>query len=171
MISKSRALRYEVGLAAEPPAVMDHRCAMLRKAKAAGFVEVERSGSTHDYRYENVDCAKTLLELTSKVIKMKQRIRLSASPILTIQGDGSQVQKLHTFTIDVRYIDLKTNTTHTEFLEMVNCKGDAMSMVEAILDALGPELIEKLVGGSFDVSQQHKPNRQEKWAAVRIHTG
>ena len=73
MISKSRALRYEVGLAAEPPTVMDHRCAMLRKAKAAGFVEVERSGSTHDYRYENVDCAKTLLELTSKVIKKLPR--------------------------------------------------------------------------------------------------
>ena len=128
---------YEAALGAEPLSVMPHRCALLRKAKAAGFGEVDRDGATHEYRYEKVDMATNILGLTSTTLKMAQRIRFSKSPLLTIQGDGSEVQKMHTFTIDVRYIDVETNVTHTEFLEMVNCKGDAKSMVNAILDALG----------------------------------
>ena len=152
---------YEASLGAEPLSVMPHRCALLRKAKAAGFREVERDGATHEYRYEKVDTATDLLDLTSRTIKMAQRIRLSGSPLLAIQGDGSQVQNLHTFTIDVRYIDIKTNVTHTEFLELVNCNGDARSMVDAILDALGADLMVKLVGGSFDVSQPKTEPKSE----------
>ena len=64
-----------------------------------------------------------------------------------------QVQKLHTFDIAIRYFNIETNTTHTEFFAMVNCKGTGEKMCEAILDALGPDLIVKLVGGSFDVSE------------------
>ena len=146
--------RYAISLDAQPLSTMPQRCASLRKAMAPGFSDVTQE-SDYSYAYENVDCGTNLLQLHSSAIKLAQRIRLSKSPILTVQGDGGQVQKLHTFDIAVRYFNIETNTTHTEFLAMVNCRGTADEMCRVILEALGSDLIEKLVGGSFDVSAMH----------------
>eukprot|EP01046_Picozoa_sp_COSAG06_P087770 COSAG06_NODE_34242_length_477_cov_1.224868_1_plen_153_part_10 len=53
------------------------------------------------------------------------------------------------FTMDIRYVDDKGNT-HTEFLELIECAGNAESMTYAFLSVLGPDLLQKLIGGAFD---------------------
>lgn len=56
---------------------------------------------------------------------------------------------MRSFTMDIRYIDENYNT-HTEFLELIECAGNAESMTYAFLAVLGPDLLAKLVGGAFD---------------------
>ena len=56
------------------------------------------------------------------------------------------------FTMDIRYIDDQFNT-HTEFLELIECAGNAESMTYAFLSVLGPDLLPKLIGGAFDVGR------------------
>ena len=55
--------------------------------------------------------------------------------------------------MDIRYFDPATNDVHTEFVKLSDCPGTARAMTKAFIRMLGeiaPDLILKLVGGSFD---------------------
>jgi hypothetical protein len=104
--------------------------------------------------YETVEGAIEMLTLISEVERIAQCERIRLSPWISICGDGStDLGKQHNFVMDIRYLDPATNDVHTEFVKLSDCPGTARAMTKAFIRMLGeiaPDLILKLVGGSFD---------------------
>lgn len=93
----------------------------------------------------------TIAKCISDAERCAQRIRMSKSPILSIQGDGGKdLGKSHNMTLDVRYLDMRTNTTVTEFFVIAMCGATAEEITRLFIASLGPDLVKRLVGGCFD---------------------
>ena len=63
--------------------------ALARELNAPGFVEYMVNPTTLEYDHETYDCAKGMAKIISRLLEIKQRIRLKGSEFLSIQCDGS----------------------------------------------------------------------------------
>ena len=133
-----------------PPAQLQSHCAIQRRNGCAAFIHHPES-APGKHKYENADIAMTIAKCISDAERCAQRIRMSKSPILSIQGDGGKdLGKSHNMTLDVRYLDMRTNATVTEFFVIAMCGATAEEITRLFIASLGPDLVKRLVGGCFD---------------------
>ena len=145
---------FDKALAAEPVRGLTRQAALARRLDVPGFAENDSS------TYETKDAAEDILAQISKQFSEDQLKRLAQSPFFSVTADGStDIGKLHTLTIDVRYLHPKSCEVTTEFLELVVCDGNAERITKAIMKALFKSVKEhgtwaefhnKLIGASFD---------------------
>lgn len=133
---------------------LTRQAALARRLDVPGFAENDSS------TYETKDAAEDILAQISKQFSEDQLKQLAQSPFFSVTADGStDIGKLHTLTIDVRYLHPKSCEVTTEFLELVVCDGNAERITKAIMKALFKSVKEhgtwaefhnKLIGASFD---------------------
>lgn len=151
--------RYKMAINAQPMTHCRSECAMQRANGSPAFVNVEPHATGGEllltYPYESRSTAVQVLGHLSDVLEVAQRIRLSKTPFVSVQADGSTDKgKLHNLTIDVTYWDDSIGGVRTEFLKIICCKGTAEATANTIIEtlrcALGPEFAQQFIGGSFD---------------------
>jgi hypothetical protein len=123
---------------------------LQRRNGCGAFTQIAES-SPGKYESENRHVCNDIATCISDAERCGQRIRMACSPIISMQGDGGKdLGKSHNMTLDVRYIDVKTNRTITEFFFIARCGATAEEITRLFIHALGPDLVPRVVGGAFD---------------------
>ena len=88
---------------------LTRQAALARRLDVPGFAENDSS------TYETKDAAEDILAQISKQFSEDQLKRLAQSPFFSVTADGStDIGKLHTLTIDVRYLHPKSCEVTTD---------------------------------------------------------
>lgn len=168
---------FRIALSGHPLSNFRSECMLQRLNLHPDFTAISANPTGGElqlvYEHESRDTAMQLLSYLSDVIQTGQRIRLSGAPV-SIQCDASTDKGgLHTITIDVRYYNSELNCTVTEFLQIASCSGSAEDITSSILfalyQAIGPEIVDKFVGGSFDGASSMMGNKTGVQTRLRQH--
>ena len=142
---------FKLAAGAQPLSQLSAAAETGRMNGCPGYVNAPRNNK-NEPQYENYDGAKALIRLISRIMADKQAMILKDVKYISVTADGSTDRGAsHNITIEVRYIMKDgTHTEPPEPLKLVECPGDGLAVAFAIMQALGPKLMYKLVGGAFD---------------------